>query len=370
MSLPASPAFRSNYSALDRLLHRLALNVAPVAELSFDIDQAAYGRKKPDFGVETKRHVFVSGLARAGTTVLMRRFHETGAFRSLTYRDMPFVLAPNMWKSMSAASRSPAVSGERAHDDRLQVDVDSPESLDEVFWRIFTGDDYIRDGCLVPYMPDDEAVARFRRYVAAILPADRPDSRYLSKNNNNVLRLDGIRKAFPEALILVPFRDPVQQAASLRAQHARFIGLQRDDRFVRSYMTWLGHHEFGSDHRPFHLREGDRERLAAHSPDTLDYWLVNWTNVYGCLLESAPGSAVFVCYEDLCRDPAVWALLRTQAALDEDPVHMQPFELAAREVALPRTGAIEDAARQVYARLRERSGAVASGRLKPDRIPA
>lgn len=77
----------SDYSFLDQLLHRVALQSAAVAEMRFDMDQRMV-RNDPEEVVE-ERHVFVSGLARDGTTVLMRNFYATGEFRSLTYRDMP-----------------------------------------------------------------------------------------------------------------------------------------------------------------------------------------------------------------------------------------------------------------------------------------
>ena len=85
----------SDYGLLSRLLHRLALGVPAIAEASFDAEQALLGRQSiPAHG---GRHVFVAGLARSGTTVLMRSLFETGEFCSLTYRDMPFVLAPGLW---------------------------------------------------------------------------------------------------------------------------------------------------------------------------------------------------------------------------------------------------------------------------------
>ena len=90
------------YSFLDQLLHRLALQVGPIAEMSFDIDQRMVDADPKE--IVGERHVFVSGLARAGTTILMRRFHATGAYRSLTYRDMPFVLAPNLWRKLMRSS--------------------------------------------------------------------------------------------------------------------------------------------------------------------------------------------------------------------------------------------------------------------------
>ena len=91
------------YSRLDRLLHRLALKRRPVAELAFDIEQTLLRRDSR--GIAEERHVFVVGLARAGTTALLRRLHASGAFRSLTYRDMPFVLAPGLWRRLSGFAR-------------------------------------------------------------------------------------------------------------------------------------------------------------------------------------------------------------------------------------------------------------------------
>ncbi|NMW21431.1 MAG: hypothetical protein HKK67_07330 [Chlorobiaceae bacterium] len=72
-----------------------------------------------------------------------------------------------------------------------------------------------------------------------------------TSNNNNILRLGSFRQAFPDALIIVPFREPVQQAISLLQQHTQFWAMHERDSFSRYYMEWLGHHEFGRTHRPF-----------------------------------------------------------------------------------------------------------------------
>jgi hypothetical protein len=88
----------SDYSFGERLLHRLALGFPVISEISFDIDALLFNKKKD---ISFEKHVFISGLARAGTTILMRSFYETGQFRSLTYRDMPFVLMPGIWQKVS-----------------------------------------------------------------------------------------------------------------------------------------------------------------------------------------------------------------------------------------------------------------------------
>lgn len=342
------------YSLLDRILHRLALQIESVAELSFDLDQRSLGREPA--GVALERHVFVSGLARAGTTALMRRFHASGAYRSLTYRDMPFVLAPNLWRKLATKNARAAIEEERAHGDGILVDVDSPESLDEVFWRIFAGPDYIARTHLRPHRPDAATLRKFVSYVGAILTAqDAGATRYLSKNNNNVLRLAAIREAFPQALILVPFRAPAAQAASLLRQHRQICRLQREDGFVRSYMTWLVHHEFGLDHRPFSFDGRPGAPADEPAPEELDYWLRRWLETYGWLERTAPADAVFVCYEDLCDDAGVWDRLAALAGLPAEAGAGEPFRAGGSGTGgAAGESALERQANELYARLRAR----------------
>ena len=47
--------------------------------------------------------------------------------------------------------------------------------------------------------------------------------RYISKNNLNIARLGYLLRLFPDARIVIPFRDPIQHAASLLKQHLNVI---------------------------------------------------------------------------------------------------------------------------------------------------
>jgi len=344
---------RSDYGFGARLLHRLALGSDAVAEASFDIEQASRAKAGPvpDAGPP----VFVAGLARAGTTVLMRALHSSGAFCSLTYRDMPFVLAPNLWRRLSSGSRRDAAARERAHGDGLAVDFDSPEALEEVFWRVFCGDRYIAADRLVPMTADAEEVDRFRAYVAAIRAGHGGPSgptRYLSKNNNNILRLSSLNSAFPGAQVLIPFREPLQHAASLQRQHQRFTRINAEDPFSRRYMGWLVHHEFGADHRPFVF--GDS--VPGGSPDTLDYWLALWIDTYTALIETAPPACRFVCYESLCEDPAVWPSLCAWLSLAK-PWPDPGFVRSRTAIEAPYDVALSARADALYQALRDRASA-------------
>ncbi|MGF1551139.1 MAG: sulfotransferase [Paracoccaceae bacterium] len=324
-SSDAPGAQAGGYGRLERLLHRLALGSRAVAEMSFDIERA---RTRPDPAVAVEgRHVIVAGLARAGTTALMRRFHASGAFHSLTYRDMPFVLAPSVWRGLSGRDRRDIAAGERAHGDGISVDADSPEGLEEVFWRVFEGRAYIHADHLSPHRPSDETIEAYRAYVAAVLKARdgtrEGAARYLAKNNNAILRLPSVAEALPNALIVVPFRAPLAQAASLRRQHRHFTAAQAEDRFTLDYMGWLAHHEFGLGHKPF--RFGRPPAAPDADPDGLDYWLGLWVDAYAHLAETAPVTARFVAYERLCEDADHWRALAEAAGIEPEPEGAAPF---------------------------------------------
>lgn len=309
----------SGYSALSRTLHRLGLARPRQVEMLFDLESAT--APPPPAGADAGRHVFVAGLARAGTTALTRAIHASGAFASLTYRDMPFVAAPNLWSRLASRSRREMARTERAHGDGVMVDFDSPEALEEPFWRAFCGEAYIRPDTLLPHEVEAETRQRYRTFVGHVL-ARHGRGRYLAKNNNNLLRLDAIVETFPNAVVLVPFRDPFAQARSLQRQHARFAA--SPDPFVRDYMTWLVHHEFGQDHRPFVIGS----TRPQGSPATLDYWLALWVSVHRHLLARAEagGEAVVpVAYEDLCAgDGLAWQALCRRIGIAPDAGTFRP----------------------------------------------
>lgn len=348
----AAVAEPSAYSFMERALHHLALGSKAVGEMSFDMDHLFMDEVT---AVEAGPPVFVSGLARAGTTIVMRRLHETGRFRSLTYRDMPFVMAPNMWRKFSGNSKKDLALAERAHGDGLAVDADSPESLDEIFWRVFSGDRYIRENFLRPIKIDDELVGKFRQFVVAILAAqDDPQghNRYLSKGNNNILRLEAIKRAFPEAVIIIPFRDPVQHAGSLLKQHQNFCRIQADDKFGRSYMKWLAHHEFGLEHKPFWFKAQADYQPSTHSPDALAYWVEQWCKAYEWLLQSRPAGSLLLCYEDLCTDATLWPKVLAHVGLPSEGGVGDTFTLAASHAGAGVDAPLLERANDLYGALK------------------
>jgi hypothetical protein len=290
---------KKDYTILSKTLHHLALGSNFIPEMLHDIEVAIFKKKiKID---QFKTHIFICGLPRSGTTILMRSLYETNKFASLTYRDMPFVLLPNIWSKISRRVKT-NVKKERAHKDSIEVNIDSPEALEEVFWRVKLEKKYIQQNKLIPHEVDQFTLNEFKSFVSLILYKYKKEN-YLSKNNNNILRIENIIQAFPDCLILIPFRDPLQQANSLLNQHIHFSKIQNRDKFIKKYMSYLAHYEFGLDHRPFIF---SKNHYFDQNKNSISYWLEQWINTYSYLIQEKflqRKNIIYVNYEHLCKNP-------------------------------------------------------------------
>jgi len=196
--------------------------------------------KNEPFDAEAVSPVFICGLARSGSTLLLNRLVATGAFSTSTYRHMPFVLAPNLWGGASKAQRKQAAETARAHGDGMTHSFDSEEAFEEVFWRA-VAEKGSRDGPLLPWNTkiNAETKVQFRLFMTSVVRAGEA-GRYLSKNNNNVTRIPALLASAETAKIVIPFRAPVAFCGSTLAQHQRFLAGHETSPFDAKYMAWLG----------------------------------------------------------------------------------------------------------------------------------
>jgi len=312
-----------DYSFATKALHHMVLDTSIIKKVGFDIDCAF--SKLRQVSVNTPPPVFIAGLARAGTTILLEALYSTGLFTTLTYRDMPFVTSPLIWKLLTANHRCSAEKLERAHGDGLFVNFDSPEAFEEVFWMTFTEQRYVYEQWLEPQLVDEKMSANYRKFVANIITrSNRRDSvRYLAKNNNNILRIKSLKHAFPDSLILVPFRNPFDHAKSIFAQHQQFRKVHSEDPFSLRYMNWLGHFEFGQNFKPFRVSD---EVLPQYQdePNELNYWLRYWTCMYKFLMNHHSSDVVFFDYDGFCVEPEK-SFEKLGARMSVDPALLKPF---------------------------------------------
>jgi len=281
---------KSAYSELAILLHQMVLNNYNLGSKLLKREQKKRDlSSRPDF-------LIVSGLARAGTTSFMNLLAEIPEFKSLHYGNMPFLLSPNTWarfyKPKSTATK------ERSHKDGIQIGLGSNEALEEYFWKAISHDSYIEESHLKEYAVGAEEAEAYLRYQALVRQSE--NDIYLAKNNNFLLRYASLRNQLSEFKMVVLFREPIAQAASLMEKHQQYMAMQADDSFVLEYMDWLGHHEFGLGHKPFAF-EGKEPPKG--DPSTLDYWLGIWLNYYQRALELKDDKIQFIAYEDFCLKP-------------------------------------------------------------------
>ena len=261
-----------NYSVIQKYFHDFVLTKKFINESLFELEKIIYLKK---IEIRDQSHIFITGLPRSGTTSLLNFIYSSNEYASLTYRCMPFVLSPNFSKLLH---KKKFLKKERMHSDGITYDIDSPEAFDEIF---FNNDDEFIKNELVNYLQ--------------LICSSQNKIKYLSKNNLNFNRIDLIFRIFPFCNFLIPIREPLQHAYSLLKQHLHFSKLQKEDDFIRRYMNYLGHYEFGLDHKPWY------KPVNYLDTNKIDYWLEQWYFFYQNIFNQYQSykNCHFVVYEKL-----------------------------------------------------------------------
>lgn len=355
---PAASASENPYSASDRFFHVLAFSSPAVLKAVSWIEDRFVST--PD-SAAAQSPIFITSLARGGTTALLNVFHDMPQTATHTYRDMPFLTAPTLWRRLTGGQSRSVERRQRAHGDGLEIDLNSPEAFEEVIWMMFWPDKY-RDTEIGLWKASDEkpkANAFLKHHMQKIVhsrPATDAEAgaRYCSKNNGNIARLPYLKETFPDAHIVVPLRRPESHAASLLRQHKNFQAQQSEDEFVQRYMRDIGHFEFGEIHKPIDFKGFSPDQ---YDPDTPDYWLAYWIAAFENVLSCAD-ACIFVTQDDLRAAPE-----ETMAALCEQlelPTGDMTFSDYFRST--PDTSPVDvydpelyEKARKLYDRLRQKA---------------
>lgn len=291
---------KQDYSDLSKLLHRIALDNPNISRSLFSADARFYKKKIRN---EKSPFLIVSGLARAGTTALTTVFYQSENFHSLTYANMPFLLSPNLWRIIYKPKTGQL--RERSHGDKVMFGYNTVEALEEYFWKVFLEDRFVSADRLKPVEIGEDVYRKYLTYQELLRPEPDAKTIYLAKNNNFILRYHELRKYDNNFVFLVLFRDPVQQAYSLLSQHKRYTKLQQQDTFVAEYMNWLGHYEFGGNHKYFDFQNFVKP-LESLDPFAIDYWLVVWISYYSRVLDLPEDTnRLLVDYDDFLADPVM-----------------------------------------------------------------
>jgi hypothetical protein len=258
--------------------------------------------------------IWISGLARSGSTILLQVLAGHLDLASHTYRDFPPVLTPYLWnRYLELTPQKVEQPAERSHGDGIMVTSHSPEAFEEPIWMSFF--EQLHDpahSAVLDAATDNPEFERFIRNHIRKLLLVRGRPRYLAKANYNATRLEYLLKLFPDARFIVPVRDPARQIASLIKQDRLTAAAEARYPAVRRYLARAGHFEFGSIRRPIHCGEAAALdailRLRQEGRETAA-WAVQWASLYGLLQDRIAANpdlaraVLFVRYEDFCRTP-------------------------------------------------------------------
>ncbi len=264
-----------NYSKIEEFLHDFVLSKKFINKFLYEVEKIIYSKK---IQIKDNPHIFITGLPRSGTTSLLNFLYSSNQYASLTYKNIPFVLSPNFSKIFS---KKDILKKERIHGDGIFYDINSPEAFDEIFFNL--DEEFVKDELL--------------NYLQLICLSQNK-TKYISKNNLNYIRIDLISLLLPNSIFLIPIRQPLQQAYSLLRQHLNFTQLHKEDDFIKRYMNYLGHNEFGVNHKSWN------PPINFQDFNKIDYWLEQWFLFYQNIFNSfhLNKNCHFVIYEEL-RNP-------------------------------------------------------------------
>ncbi len=261
--------------------------------------------------VDIRAPVYISGLARSGSTILLRVLDSHPDVVTHQYRDFPFLYIPYWWnQTLERQSHEQLEPAERAHGDRLEVTRRSPEAMEEVVWMAYFSDlhDPASSNVLTSDTQCESFESFYRDHIRKLLVA-RGGERYASKANYNLTRLEYLLELFPDARFVVPVRRPITHVASSLKQHRLFCNeIDPGDRAVE-HLKRVGHYEFGPHRRPIHA--GDDEAIEAIQSDwasgeEIRGWARYWAHVYEFVADRLEANETLreaihlVRYEDLC----------------------------------------------------------------------
>ena len=267
--------------------------------------------KIPAISIESP--IYITGLARSGTTILLEKLASHPALVSYRYKDFPLVHIPVWWEQfLDRASSGNVKSVERAHKDRIKITPDSPEAMEEIIWMSFFND--IHDTSTINILDkntiNNDFVEFYKDNIKKIL-FSRKGKRYVAKGNYNISRIEYINSIFPDVKFIVAIRNPVDHIASLIKQHTLFCNLEHDNKKILSYMQTLGHFEFGLYRRPINFGNAEvTSQIQNHlnNEENVIGLAKYWSQVYSYVAdllekEKLNIDILLVDYDSFCKKP-------------------------------------------------------------------
>jgi len=265
--------------------------------------------------VSIDRPIYITGLARAGTTIVLEMLDKHPDLATHRYQHLLIPYIPNLISVILNYPKIFTKSYKRLHQDGIMITRKSPEAVEEIFWQKFFAN--VHDEEISNVLNGNISNPKFERFYEnhiRKLIIFQESFRYLAKNNYNITRLGYLLRLFPSSKFLIMIRDPISHIASLIKQTKLFMGMEREKPFLKKWLRIIGHYEFG--HHQVCINVGNTElihkirNLWKNSKTYVKGWAYYWTSIYNFIAnrldanKSLKKSTLIVNYGDLCEEPA------------------------------------------------------------------
>lgn len=258
--------------------------------------------------------IYVTGLARSGTTLLLNIIASHRDLTSFKYCDYYGIFTPYIAEMIFRISRvNHQQKRERAHRDGMMVNIFSPEAMEEVLWMQFF--DYLHapetSNILTEQTHHPEFETIYRSILSKLILL-RKAKRIVSKNNYNITRIPYLRKMYKDARCIIAVRHPLSHIASLMRQHELNLVHFSSSQHL-SYLRNAGHFEFGINRIPITVSTSKTHEIQAlwEQGRTIEGWAEYWNAIYQwtyeeILAKDEVNSACMVMpFEELCASPSM-----------------------------------------------------------------
>ncbi|MHA2287344.1 MAG: sulfotransferase [Promethearchaeota archaeon] len=261
------------------------------------------------------RPIYIAGLARAGTTIILEMLHKHPFLASHKYRHFFMPFFPHRFSRIVDQSKFFTKPRERVHRDGIIITRESPEAVEEIFWQDFFSNNHNENisNVMNSAISNPEFEQFYRDHIRKLLINQRC-SRYLAKNNYNITRLEYIHNLFPDVKFLLIVRNPVNHIASLIKQTKLFTKIEEKYPLLIDWHRITGHSEFGFNQ--LCINTGDNEvvqkirNLWNSDRTNVQGWAFYWSCIYDHVKnllgtnKEVQKASLIIKHEDLCENSA------------------------------------------------------------------
>jgi len=292
---------------------KLAQVLPSFADTLHSLETSKYGKRLDTIQVD--RPIYVTGVARAGTTITLEMLSHHPEVGNHMYLHMVMPYIPHWIQQVADKTPLMLSPTERIHQDRMMVNRTSPEAVEEIFWQKYF--ENVLDESKSNIMGEEVRNPRFemfyRDHIRKLL-ADQRASRYAAKNNYNVTRMKYLQKIFPDVKFIIVVRNPFDHIASLIKQDVIFSEVEREDPRLLDWTKVIGHREFGTGKVCINVGDTNLvKEIREHWSNKRLYvkgWAKYWASLYAHVYKTLEQdqklakSVLIVRYETLCEKPA------------------------------------------------------------------